>query len=60
MLMYVRYVHTYILNIQRTKKHLKMNKEVGMLLPKKVKTSVVGKSTNYYEDIYIPPYNNTH
>ena len=60
MLMYVRYVHTYILNIQRTKKHLKMNKEVGMLLPKKVKTSGVGKSTNYYEDIYIPPYNNTH
>ena len=23
-------------------------------------TSGVGKSNNYYEDIYIPPYSNTH
>ena len=27
---------------------------------KRVNTSGVGKSNNYYEDIYIPPYNNTH
>ena len=39
---------------------LKMNKEVGMLLPKKANTSGVGKSNKYYEDIYIPPYSNTH
>ena len=41
---------------------LKMNKEVGMLLPKKelMYTSGVGKSNNYYEGIYIPPYSNTH
>ena len=37
-----------------------MNKEVRMLLPKKrPNTSGVGKIYNYYEDIYIPPYNNT-
>ena len=39
-----------------------MNKEVGMLLPKKelIYTSGVGKINNHCEDIYIPPYNNTH
>ena len=41
-----------------------MNKEIGMILPqKRVNTSGVGESNNYYEDIYniyIPPYNNTH
>ena len=37
-----------------------MNKEVGMLLPKRANTSRVGKINNYCEDIYIPTYNNTH
>ena len=38
-----------------------MNKEVGMLLSKKDLIQVgVGKINNYCEDIYIPPYNNTH
>ena len=48
--------------IIKNKKRLKMNKEVGMLLPKKelYNTSGVGKIINYCEDIYIPPYNNTH
>ena len=27
---------------------------------KRANTSGVGKINNYYEDIYIPPYNNTH
>ena len=27
---------------------------------KRANTSGVGKSNNYSEDIYIPPYNNTH
>ena len=27
---------------------------------KRANTSRVGKSNNYYEDIYIPPYSNTH
>ena len=38
-----------------------MNKEVGMLLPKKdvIQVEYIGKINNYYDDIYIPPYNNT-
>ena len=27
---------------------------------KRANTSGVGKSNDYYEDIYIPPYSNTH
>ena len=47
--------------IQERKNILKMNKEVGMLLlQKRANTSGVGKINNYCEDIYIPPYNNTH
>ena len=47
-------------NITGKTKHLKMNKEVGMLMPKNIaNTSGVGKSNNY-DDIYIPPYSNTH
>ena len=36
---------------------LKMNKEVGMLLPKKelIQVEYIGKIHNYCEDIYIPP-----
>ena len=38
-----------------------MNKEVRMLLPKTdlIQVEYIGKINNYYEDIYIPPYNNT-
>ena len=40
-------------NYNKYKKHLKMNKEIGMILPpKRVNTSGVGESNNYYEDIY--------
>ena len=58
-------VYVATLYIKDRKNILKMNKEVGMLLPKKEKranTSGVGKINNYCEDIYIhvPPYNNTH
>ena len=48
--------------IQQDRKIIKkMNKEVRMLLPKKDLKQVeyIGKINNYYEDIYIPPYNNT-
>ena len=36
---------------------LKTNKKVGMLLAKRelIKLKYIGKSKNYYEDIYIPP-----
>ena len=39
-----------------------MNKEIGMhdAAKKRANTSGVWESNNYYEDIYIPPYNNTH
>ena len=50
--------------IQDRKNIFKMNKEVRILLKdaaakKRPNTSGVGKINNYYEDIYIPPYNNT-
>ena len=40
---------TYIYKV-----HLKMNKEIGMILPKKelIQVHGVGESINYYEDIY--------
>ena len=48
-------------NLKDRKNILKMNKEVRMLLPKKdlIQVEYTGKINNYYEDIYIPPYNNT-
>ena len=48
-------------NKQERKNILKMNKEVyrDAAAIKRANTSGVGKS-NYYEDIYMPPYNNTH
>ena len=50
-----------VYNFKERKNILKMNKGVGMLLPKKrANTSGVGKINNYCEDIYIPPYDNTH
>ena len=48
-------------DIKDRKNIFKMNKEVRMLLPKKdlIQVEYIGKINNYYEDIYIPPYNNT-
>ena len=39
-----------------------MNKEIyrDAAAKKRANTSGVGEINNYYEDIYIPPYNNTH
>ena len=50
-----------VLMCKDRKNILKMNKEVRMLLPKKdlIQVEYIGKINNYYEDIYIPPYNNT-
>ena len=45
----------------RTKKHFKNGqRSKDAAAKKRANTSGVGKSNNYYEDIYIPPYNNTH
>ena len=41
----------------------KTNKEVALrdaAAIKRANASGVGKSNNYYEDVYIPPYSNTH
>ena len=44
----------------RPKKHFK-NEHISKdaAAKKRPNTSGVGKINNYYEDIYIPPYNNT-
>ena len=36
-----------------------MNRSKDVAAKKRPTTSGVGKINNYYEDIYIPPYNNT-
>ena len=47
-------------NIERPKKHFKNEKRSKDAAAKKrPNTSGIGKINNYYEDIYIPPYNNT-
>ena len=46
---------------KRPKKHLKNEQRSRDAAAKKsANTSGVGKINNYCEDIYIPPYNNTH
>ena len=48
-------------NINKNEKHFK-NEQSNRddAAKKRANTSGVGKSNNYDEDIYIPPYNNTH
>ena len=48
------------LYITRPKKHLKNEqRSKDAAAKKRPNTSGVGKINNYYEDIYISPYNNT-
>ena len=48
------------LNNLRPKKHfLNEQRSKDAAAKKRPNTSGVGKINNYYEDIYIPPYNNT-
>ena len=45
----------------RMKKTFKNEQKSGdAAAQKEANTSGVGKSYNYYEDVYIPPYNHTH
>ena len=45
----------------RPKKHFKNEQRSrDVVVKKRANTSGVGKINNYCEDIYIPPYNNTH
>ena len=49
-----------ILILTRPKKHLKNEqRSKDAAAKKRPNTSGVGKINNYYEDIYISPYNNT-
>ena len=44
-------------------RNAEVQEEISTILErakKRANTSGVGESNNYYEDIYIPPYNNTH
>ena len=47
----------YILKTEKTFKNEQRSKDAAA--KKRPNTSGVGKIYNYYEDIYIPPYNNT-
>ena len=45
---------------EKTFKNEQRNKPRDAAAKKRANTSGVGKNNNYYKDIYIPPYNNTH
>ena len=49
-------LHTYIYKTEKTFKNEQRSKDAAA--EKRPTTSGVGKINNYYEDIYIPPYNN--
>ena len=46
-------------NGNKTEKTFKNEQRSKDAAKKRPNTSGVGKINNYYEDIYIPPYNNT-
>ena len=55
---YYYYYYCYIfLKTEKTFKNEQRSKDAAA--KKRPTTSGVGKINNYYEDIYIPPYNNT-
>ena len=60
-ILYIDVVSSEVSNVKRTKKHFKNEqRSKDAAAKKRANTSGVGKSNNYYEDIYIPPYNNIH
>ena len=53
-------IHCKKITETRPKKHFKNEqRSKDAAAKKRPNTSGVGKINNYYEDIYIPPYNNT-
>ena len=59
-IIFISYNNHYNYIYKRPKKHFKNEKRSKDAAAKKrPNTSGVGKINNYYEDIYIPPYNNT-
>ena len=56
-----RDLYNIIIIYKDRKKHFKNEqKSRDAAAKKRTNTSGVGKINNYCEDIYIPPYNNTH
>ena len=53
----VSYSYSYSYKTEKTFKNEQRSKDAAA--KKRPNTSGVGKINNYYEDIYIPPYNNT-
>ena len=53
----VPYHLLYLYKTEKTFKNYQRSKDAAA--KKRPNTSEVGKINNYYEDIYIPPYNNT-
>ena len=57
--MHIMYNYTAV-NMYKTEKHFKNEqRSKDAAAKKRPNTSGVGKINNYYEDIYISPYNNT-
>ena len=54
---YKKHNYIYIYKTEKTFKNEQKSKDAAA--KKRPNTSGVGKINNYYEDIYIPPYNNT-
>ena len=55
--LYDIYIYIYILKTEKTFKNEQRSKDAAA--KKRPNTSGVGNINNYYEDIYIPPNNNT-
>ena len=55
----VRYSIPYSIYIKTEKTFKNEQRSKDAAAKKRPNTSGVGKINNYYEDIYIPPYNNT-
>ena len=58
-----RYIYVLYTGLYKERKNFFLNNEQrsrDAAAKKRANTSGVGKINNYYEDIYIPPYSNTH
>ena len=55
----VKHVHAGSIYIKTEKTFKNEQRSKDAAAKKRPNTSGVGKINNYYEDIYIPPYNNT-
>ena len=54
-----KYIHCVLLYLKTEKTFKNEQRSKDAAAKKRPNTSGVGKINKYYEDIYIPPYNNT-